>query len=554
LGSNSQRALNPVTNTFCAGGNVLGNGTWINVGGNQGITYGGQPAASEDGGGPYDDPDGRQSIRMLNPCDDGTCDWTLSPDLIEQRWYPTLETLVDGTIIILGGCTAGGYVNAAIQNNPTIEFFPPNGPPIISPILQNTLPANLYPLTWLLPSGKLFIQSNWATVLLDLTTYVETPLDNIPDAVRTYPASAATIMLPLTPANNWTATILFCGGSNVQPAEWTAPDFIPPQTPTSSSCVRITPDKSSSYVEDDPLPQGVSMSNFIVLPDSTLLNLNGARVGTAGYGNQSFAIGHSYADDPVLLPKIYDPSAPQGQRWSSNSLSASTVPRLYHSSVTLLPDGSVFISGSNPNPDYTVGPDVKYPTEYRTEIFYPLYYNQRRPQPLGLLSQYSYGGPNFIVSLSSADLFGDVENVKTAKVVIIRTGFATHAINFGQRYVELASSYTGYQANNTAILYVNQLPPNPAIIAPGPALIFVVVNGVPSIGLQVMLGSGQLGQQPVLAPGTLPAQNIVVNVTTPTTQPSQKTSSACRRSHGSLGWTITGIFFFLLLSHRTLFT
>ena len=33
-----------------------------------------------------------------------------------------------------------------------------------------------------------------------------------------------------------------------------------------------------------------------------------------------------------------------------------------------------------------------------------------------------------MVSLSSADLFGNVENVKTAKVVIIRPGFATHAI------------------------------------------------------------------------------------------------------------------------------
>jgi hypothetical protein len=86
------------------------------------------------------------------------------------------------------------------------------------------------------------------------------------------------------------------------------------------------------------------------------------------------------------------------------------------------------VSGSNPNFDYTVGPRVKYPTEYRTELFYPEYYNQRRPQPQGLLSQLSYGGPNFIVSLSSADLYGDVENVKNAKVVIIRPGFATHAM------------------------------------------------------------------------------------------------------------------------------
>ena len=104
--------------------------------------------------------------------------------------------------------------------------------------------------------------------------------------------------------------------------------------------------------------QAHSMSNFIALPDGTLLNLNGAGLGefcldsareggfeaffstgTAGYGNNSWAIGNSYADDPVLMPAIYNPSAAPGQRWTSNNLSASTVPRLYHSSATLLPDG-----------------------------------------------------------------------------------------------------------------------------------------------------------------------------------------------------------------------
>lgn len=42
-------------------------------------------------------------------------------------------------------------------------------------------------------------------------------LPNTPHAVRTYPGSAATALLPLTPANNYTATILMCGGTNLQP-------------------------------------------------------------------------------------------------------------------------------------------------------------------------------------------------------------------------------------------------------------------------------------------------------------------------------------------------
>ena len=86
------------------------------------------------------------------------------------------------------------------------------------------------------------------------------------------------------------------------------------------------------------------------------------------------------------------------------------------------------VSGSNPNPDYTVGPDVKYPTEYRTELFYPSYYNERRPQPNGMLAAYTYGGPYFNVFLDAEDLSNDLSNVNQTKVVIIRPGFSTHCM------------------------------------------------------------------------------------------------------------------------------
>ncbi|KAF8198084.1 glyoxal oxidase [Pholiota molesta] len=483
LGANGQRPLDAITNTFCAGGNVLGNGTWLNVGGNQAVTFGGNPAASQKGGGPYDDPDGRQSL--LTPCEDGNCDWILSPQQSSERWYPTFH-------VQLGGCQDGGYT---IQHTSFSLDRPTNS----IPCPPRTLPVNLFPLTWLLPSGNLLIQSNWDTVVLDYKNNQETQLDDMPSAVRIYPASAGTIMLPLTPANNYTATILFCGGSDVQTEQWTDSSFIPPTFPASKSCVKITPDLSGSYVTDDALPQARSMANFIALPNGKVLNLNGAGLGTAGYGNDSWAIGHSYADQPVLTPVIYDPNAPKGSRWSADGLQASTVPRLYHSSALLLPDGSVMVSGSNPNPDYT----------YRTELFYPSYFNERRPQPQGILAQLSYGGPYFNISLDSTDLSGDVNNANLTKVVIIRPGFSTHAMNMGQRYVELETSYTAFQANNTAIIHVRQLPPNPAIIVPGPALVFVVVNGVPSVGLQVMLGSGALGAQPILPVVDLPVSSIV---------------------------------------------
>lgn len=66
------------------------------------------------------------------------------------------------------------------QNNPTYEFWPSQGDPINLDILENTLPANLFPITFLLPGGQLLIQTNWATELLNYTSGVETPLANIP--------------------------------------------------------------------------------------------------------------------------------------------------------------------------------------------------------------------------------------------------------------------------------------------------------------------------------------------------------------------------------------
>jgi len=525
INGNTGRPMDIVTNTFCAGGNVLGNGTWLNVGGNSGVTYGGLTATNQNGGAPYDDPDGGQSVRLLNPCDDGTCNWTLDTQLTTRRWYPTLETMPDGTIMILGGCLNGGYVNDASQTNPTYEFFPSTGPPINSPILENTLPTNLYPLTWLLPSDRIFIQSNWETVILDYHANKETQLDKIPDAVRTYPASAGTAMLPLTPNNNWTATIMFCGGTNLQSDQWTVVQIV--GVPAETSCVQITPDVSGSYTEVDPLPQGRSMASFILLPNGLIFCVNGANMGTAGYGNNTWAIGQSFADQPVLTPLLYNPEAPAGQQWSSNGLSASTIPRMYHSSATLLPDGSVLISGSNPNADYNVGAGVTYQTEYRVERFYPSYYNNRRPQPQGLPSQLSYGGPSFDVSLSADDLFGNIESVYNTTVIIIRTGFSTHAMNMGQRFVQLNSTYTGYSFNNTAVLHVSQLPPNAAILAPGPALLFVVVNGTPSVGVPVMIGSGQLGTQSIQAVAGLPGSTII-EVNNSTT--SGKKSDALQRT------------------------
>jgi hypothetical protein len=66
------------------------------------------------------------------------------------------------------------------QNNPTFEYYPSRGAPIGLNILTTTLPANLYVLTWLLPSGRLFINSNLGNELFDYKNNVEYALPETP--------------------------------------------------------------------------------------------------------------------------------------------------------------------------------------------------------------------------------------------------------------------------------------------------------------------------------------------------------------------------------------
>lgn len=267
----------------------------------------------------------------------------------------------------------------------------------------------------------------------------------------------------------------------------------------------MTPDVSTDWVEEESLPEGRVMGNFIYLPDGRLLLLNGIGKGTAGYGNTSWAIGQSFGDDPVHTIRYYDFNQPNGTRFSS-AIANSTVDRMYHSSATILADGSVFSSGSNPNADFVPmnAPGYTYFTEYRVERFYPDYYTAERPKPSGLPSTLTYGGNYFDIKLSASDVGSTTDNLANTRVTLIRPGFSTHAINFGQRFVELNMTYT-VNSDNSAVLHVSQLPPNPAILVPGPVLMFVVVNGVPSEGQWVMAGNGQLGTQQISPVQELPA-------------------------------------------------
>ncbi|GAA5888669.1 hypothetical protein JCM16303_000887 [Sporobolomyces ruberrimus] len=509
--TNNFRAQDIVSNTFCAGGTALGNGSYLNVGGNAAVTALGVGVAP---GGPnsYGNIDGGKAIRMITPCDDDSCEWTDDVNAMPlSRWYPTVETLPDGSAIIIGGELYGSYVNTPQggQNVPSIEFWPRRSPddvPVNVTFLEETMPVNLYPLTWLLSDGRLFMQAGWLTTLYDYDDNVESRLPNITHAQRPYPAGAGSIMLPMLPPD-YSQTIVFAGGLNPEREDWNQNEWDIIDTPASSSVVGITPlDDESAWIDYDDLPEGRTMGNLIQLPDQRILLLNGAAQGSEGYGWDDFALNQSYAQGPRLSCRYFTPAAPTGSQWDE-ACGTSTIPRMYHSTATLLYDGSVFVAGSNPNVDVideSNNASYVFHTEYRVERFYPSYYDSPRPMPRSFPPSLSYGGDYFDLMLSWNDLT-DVDLTNDISIVLIRTGFSTHVMNMGARMLVLAHSFTA--SPNETTLHCSQLPPNPSLFAPGPAMLFVVVKGVPSFGVETMVASGQLGPQPALGPTVLPASS-----------------------------------------------
>ncbi|CEL55069.1 Galactose oxidase OS=Gibberella zeae (strain PH-1 / ATCC MYA-4620 / FGSC 9075 / NRRL 31084) GN=GAOA PE=3 SV=1 [Rhizoctonia solani AG-1 IB] len=474
--SNTVRALNIKTNSFCATGTWLSNGTLVNLGGNPRVDIGGGSSAN-----------GLQGIRHFTPCDDGNCDIYESPQRIRMtssRWYPSSCRLSDGSTIIVGGAYGGGWTNFDALNNPTYEFYPAknihgrNGLQIPMQFLIDTLPHNMFPHVILLPNNQLFLAASNKAMLFNWETNTETRLPNLPNGqITVYPMSAPAALLPLTWENNYKAEVVIFGGSQLP--DTMKENEVSSQSPTSKQASRIALDAAGIAAgwSFDEMPEGRVMADCTILPDGKILVMNGAKTGTAGYGNVPDQIGQSNADNPAFTPVLYDPAAPAGSRFSSAGMPTSNIARLYHSVSTLLPDGRVMITGSNPNADVETRP---YKTEYQVEYISPPYMTKTRPSYTGLPATWNYGQNITLTVTLPASL-----NPPTLGCSLMDLGFSTHGVHMDMRMVKLKCSL----ASNRKNLIITG-PPNASIYPPGPAWLYVLSNGVPSKAQKVLIGTG----------------------------------------------------------------
>ncbi|KAG9122755.1 hypothetical protein FRC07_000724 [Ceratobasidium sp. 392] len=222
-----------------------------------------------------------------------------------------------------------------------------------------------------------------------------------------------------------------------------------------------------------PIVLNLVMPNAVLLPNGKVLIANGARTGTAGYDNVQDRVGSSNADNPVLQPVIYDPTAPAGQRFSSEGLPTSNIPRMYHSTMSLLPNGSIMIAGSNPNLDVETR---EYPTEYRVEKLSPPYILDPRPIISTFDAVFQYGRTAKAMIKLPAGLH--TRGLADITAVIMDLGFSTHGVHTDQRAVMLASKPALGQLGSLESLVQITGPPNPN------------VNGVLCPCVKVMVGDG----------------------------------------------------------------
>jgi len=241
--------------------------------------------------GNYPVAEGFDKLRTYDAFNNGQ-DWKEATQSLQvRRWYPSAQTLIDGSILTVGGSNAGLLVlNEASINVPTYEIVWQDGrkpaPPVTLPILQfdasqNLVPGksyNLYPILMLLPNSAnrnlIFTIAGTSVVIWDYTQDVlYKTLPNTPyNQPRTFPSSATAVLLPLV-APNYTPTVLLCGGSSGDM----------PNPRALNDCWTINPlDSNPVWVATDSMPTTRTMGDGINLPDGTVMIINGAQVGCGG--------------------------------------------------------------------------------------------------------------------------------------------------------------------------------------------------------------------------------------------------------------------------------
>lgn len=340
------------------------------------------------------------------------------------RWYPTVLTTAAGEVLVLGG--------RADPNTPapTPEVYTEGvgWRSLTSAVNDDAYGTRnwSYPRAWQAPNGKVFIATIWGG------TYYLDPAGT--GKVETTP-------LTLSEGDVYLPSVMYSPGKilALRKLNKAVVVDINGATPKATSVTGVGQDRYHA--------------SATVMADGKVFVSGGSMVSNVANG-------------VAYTAKIWNPAT---NGWS-NAATASKM-RLYHSVSLLLPDGRVLTGGGG-----APGPV----TNLNAEIYTPPYlYKQdwsatlaTRPVITAAPTTATWGS-TVAVTLNTSGV---------SQVTLVKTGSATHTVDFDQRFLNLAFTASGTKVNVT-------LPASAKLAPPGNYMLFVFNSaGVPSVARIVKLG------------------------------------------------------------------
>ena len=395
-------------------------------------------------------PDGRLMITggsdapntsFYNPANDT---WTAGPPMTIGRGYQSDVALSNGNVFTIGGSWNGGQggKNGEVWSPATGWRALPGVP--VTPILTQD-PMGVYRAdnhTWLFAiSDQRVLQAGPSKQM------------NIIDTKGNGSITSAGNRADDTDAMNGSAVmydinkILTIGGSQAYNG--------PTTTSNRAYVIDISNGVAARRTGNMNYPR--AFTHAVVLPDGKVLAVTGTSEAQPELFSDTAA---------VLTPEIWDPATEQFTK-----LAPMAVPRTYHSTAMLLPDGRIFVGGGGLCGNCPVNhPDA--------QIFSPPYLFKADGTPATR--------PAITTAPGTAALGANV-TVTTDRAVnafsLVRMGSVTHSVNTDQRRIPLTAS----AVNGTS--YTLPIPSDPGVVTPGFYMLFAMdANGVPSIAKPVQVG------------------------------------------------------------------
>lgn len=419
---------------------------------------------------------GLRDAYLFDPVDDK---WHATGKLVTQRagevasgldiektggkWYPSLVTLPDGRVLALSGHPE---VDDSRHNNNSLELYDPAtgtwsivGPSDYANIDEVDARRYEYPRLHVLPDGTVISMSPMTNGRLEKWhPYADAnDWDDVigppPEAIYNngFAQDTTSVMMPLSPADNYRARVMQAGGST--------PYILDANNPGAGWAV------VTRSMFDDPAPGDINPvrenADAVILPTGEIFIEGGLKNGS------NDATG-------VKSPELYDPVA-----GSWKVLPASPVVRGYHSTALLMPNGAVWVAGSNFNAASGLGN-----RELRIEIFEPWYFCGPRPSITAVAPRACHGEELEVHTPNAASI---------ERVVMVRCGTVTHNFNPDQRHITLA------HRRGEGDTLVATIPQEPNVAVVGYYLLFVIDGaGRPSVGHFVQICAGRRSRRPWL--------------------------------------------------------